>query len=260
VLAYLIDRGLNTYTQVAATLQAYINDPDTILALMATERLEASLEDLREMESVLIDVDPEHEELVPRPDPDKEGQAVATKILESAEDLFEEYRGRKGASISDALDGMLELPTGGDSAEPQQAEQPEQTGAETDQPGEDTAPVADTQTTDKPTTDEESTGDVVADEESTVDEPTVDESTGNESTVNESTVDGSATDDSTRDELAEESAVDKPDDGGSEIDAYLSNREESDELPDDDPMAFPPDTEESAEGWSADDPDPREDE
>jgi len=110
VLAYLIDRGLNTYTQVAATVQAYINDPDTILALMANDQLEASLEDLREMESVLIDVDSELEELVPRPDPEPEQQAVATEILDTGEELFEEYRNRAGGSISEALEGMLESP------------------------------------------------------------------------------------------------------------------------------------------------------
>jgi flagellar protein FlaI len=111
VLAYLIDRGLNTYTQVAATAQAYINDPDTILALMANDQLEASLEDLREMESVLIDVDPETEALVPRPEPGDEQLAVAREILETGEELFEEYRGRDAASISEALDGMLDAPT-----------------------------------------------------------------------------------------------------------------------------------------------------
>jgi len=110
VLAYLIDRGLNTYTQVAATVQAYINDPDTILALMANDQLGASLEDLREMESVLIDVDPETEALVPRPDPGEEQSELAAAILEAGEELFEEYRGRMGASISNALEGMLEPP------------------------------------------------------------------------------------------------------------------------------------------------------
>src|SRR5699024_9642485 len=68
VLAYLVDRGLNTYTQAAATLQAFINDPDAILALIATDRLEASLDDLRGMESVLIDTDPAKEAMVPRPE------------------------------------------------------------------------------------------------------------------------------------------------------------------------------------------------
>ena len=54
VLAYLIEEGLNTYTQVAATLQAFINDPESILGLIATDELERSLEDLREMESVAM--------------------------------------------------------------------------------------------------------------------------------------------------------------------------------------------------------------
>jgi len=52
VLAYLMENGLNTYAQVAATIQAFINDPDTILTLVANDQLEHSLEDLREMESV----------------------------------------------------------------------------------------------------------------------------------------------------------------------------------------------------------------
>ncbi len=118
VLAYLIDRGLNTYTQVAATVQAYINDPDTILALMATDQLEASLEDLREMESVLINVDSETEELVPRPDPGEEQQAIAAEILETGEELFEEYRNKPAGSISEALEGMLESPDNGEAVDP----------------------------------------------------------------------------------------------------------------------------------------------
>ncbi|WP_313690862.1 type II/IV secretion system ATPase subunit [Halorarum halobium] len=103
VLAYLIDRGLNTYTQVAATLQAFINDPETILALMADEGLEESLEDLREMESVLIDVDADKEEMVPRPEPDERTAAEAEDVLDRAEDLLAEYRGAEPDSVLSAL-------------------------------------------------------------------------------------------------------------------------------------------------------------
>ncbi|WP_128905188.1 ATPase, T2SS/T4P/T4SS family [Halorubrum amylolyticum] len=103
VLAYLIDRGLNSYAQVAATFQAFINDPETVLALMANEELERSLEDLREMESVLINVDRDKEEMVPRPDPDEAGREEAERILSGAEDLFAEYRGRTPDSVADAL-------------------------------------------------------------------------------------------------------------------------------------------------------------
>ncbi|QLC34462.1 Flp pilus assembly complex ATPase component TadA [Halarchaeum sp. CBA1220] len=104
VLAYLIRNGLNEYTQVAATLQAYIADPDTILTLMANDALEESLADLRGMESVLIDVDPEKEAMVPRPDPTEDVYEEAIDLLQRAEDdLFEEYRGEEAPDISFAL-------------------------------------------------------------------------------------------------------------------------------------------------------------
>ncbi|MFB6156548.1 MAG: type II/IV secretion system ATPase subunit [Haloferacaceae archaeon] len=104
VLAYLIDRGLNTYTQVAATFQAFINDPETILALMAQDGLERSLENLREMESVLIDIDPEQEAMVPRPEPEEEEARLAREILDRAEEeLFPEYRGEDVGDVAEAL-------------------------------------------------------------------------------------------------------------------------------------------------------------
>jgi flagellar protein FlaI len=104
VLAYLIRENLNEYAQVAATLQAFINDPDTILGLIATGNLEASLEDLREMESVLIDIDPEKEKMVPRPEPNDRAYERAREILAEAEErLFEEYRDVEPGSISTAL-------------------------------------------------------------------------------------------------------------------------------------------------------------
>ncbi|GAB3681126.1 hypothetical protein GCM10028857_04860 [Salinarchaeum chitinilyticum] len=109
ILAYLIKNGLNQYREVAATIQAFINDPDTILTLIANGQLEDSLEDLREMESVLIDVDPAKEELVPRPDPDDEGYNLAMSIVEDAEEsLFDEYRGKTVEGLESALDGASE--------------------------------------------------------------------------------------------------------------------------------------------------------
>ena len=93
ILSYLIREGLNQYAQVAAAVQAFINDPDTLLALIANDVLEESLEDLREMESVLIDIDPEKEALVPRPDPTDEVYKLAGEILAEAEDrLFDQYK------------------------------------------------------------------------------------------------------------------------------------------------------------------------
>ncbi|SEH55330.1 flagellar protein FlaI [Halopenitus malekzadehii] len=116
VLAYLIDCGLNTYAEVAATFQAFINDPETILALMANDGLRRSLEDLREMESVQINVDPATEAMVPRPEPDESGREEAAGILEDAEDLFAEYRGTVPNSVADAI---VDVPAASDvEAEP----------------------------------------------------------------------------------------------------------------------------------------------
>ena len=92
VLAYLIKHDLNTYTQVAATLQAFMNDPDSILRLIATGELERSLEDLREMESVKIDIDPDKEAMVPRPTAGEEMLAEAEGVLRDGDDLLSEYR------------------------------------------------------------------------------------------------------------------------------------------------------------------------
>ncbi|MFC6729323.1 type II/IV secretion system ATPase subunit, partial [Natronoarchaeum mannanilyticum] len=109
ILAYLIKNDLNEYAQVAATIQAFINDPETILTLIANGVLEDSLEDLREMESVLIDVDPEKEELVPRPDPDQEGMNEVTDVLERAEEsILQEYKGKTPSGLASALDGVEE--------------------------------------------------------------------------------------------------------------------------------------------------------
>ncbi|QFU82968.1 type II/IV secretion system ATPase subunit [Natronorubrum aibiense] len=107
IIAYLIKNGLNTYAEVAATVQAFINDPDTILTLIANGYLEDSLEDLREMESVLIDVDQEKEELVPRPEATDETYNLSMDLLERAEEsLFEEYRGKVPSGLASALGGV----------------------------------------------------------------------------------------------------------------------------------------------------------
>ena len=105
VLAYLIDNGLNSYAEVAATVQAYVNDPTTILTLIANDELETALDDLRQMESVLIDVDEEKEEMVPRPDPDDDTLTQARDVLETAdEEIFSEFRGKTAPTIDEVLD------------------------------------------------------------------------------------------------------------------------------------------------------------
>jgi len=106
LLAYLITEGLNEYAQVAATAQAYINDPETILALVANDQLRAALENLRQMESVLIDVDPDKEEMVPRPDPSEPVLAEAEAVVEEAREddgVLAEYEDETPDSLAAAL-------------------------------------------------------------------------------------------------------------------------------------------------------------
>jgi flagellar protein FlaI len=105
VLAYLIQKGLNTYAQVAATLQAFMNDQDTVLTLIANDQLEESLESLREMESVQINVDAEKEEQVPRPTPDDALAADCDRLLTEYQDLLEPFVGQQvdGMDLADTL-------------------------------------------------------------------------------------------------------------------------------------------------------------
>jgi len=103
VLAYLIEQGINSYTEVAAALQAFINDPDTILTLIANDQLERSLEDLREMESVKIDVDPEKEEMVPRPEAPPEMVEETKQVLDNAGPLFTKFKSGDTPDIVSAL-------------------------------------------------------------------------------------------------------------------------------------------------------------
>jgi flagellar protein FlaI len=106
VLAYLINNNINTYQHVAATIQAFINDPDTILTLIAHGKLERSLEDLQEMESVQINIDPKKEEMVPRPEANESMLEQTNGILENAEPLFNRYKSMETPEIVKALSGI----------------------------------------------------------------------------------------------------------------------------------------------------------
>jgi flagellar protein FlaI len=78
---------------------------------MAEDDLERSLEDLREMESVHINVDPKKEEMVPRPDPPEEVLELCREILARAEEeLFPDYRGRDADEVADALRHIADEP------------------------------------------------------------------------------------------------------------------------------------------------------
>ena len=109
VLAYLIRNGLKEYAQVAATIQAFISDQDTVLGLIASDRLEERLADLREMESVQIDIDADTEALVPRPDPGERVYELTGEILDDAERTILSQYGGSNPTVNDlkrALDDM----------------------------------------------------------------------------------------------------------------------------------------------------------
>ena len=106
VLAYLIREEINTYTEVAATIQAFINDPESILAIISQNRLERSLEDLREMESVKIDIDQQKEDLVPRPDPPSEMLTETERVLERGKPMLDQYQQVDTTDLASALEGL----------------------------------------------------------------------------------------------------------------------------------------------------------
>ena len=124
IIAYLIENEVSDYTRVAATIQAFINDPGTVLTLIANDALLDALDDLREMESVDIQVDPEKEALVPRPTPTDETANKASQILEEADArLLDERKGHVPTGLGGALEEMAETeesvaptptPAGGD--------------------------------------------------------------------------------------------------------------------------------------------------
>ncbi len=55
------------------------------------------------MESVEIDIDPEKEQMVPRPEPDEERLEEANKTIQQGESMLEEYRGTEASDIVEAL-------------------------------------------------------------------------------------------------------------------------------------------------------------
>lgn len=106
VLSYMVRKGIKSYSGVAATLQGFINDSETILAMIAQEKLEQNLDNLKDLKSVDISISDEQEALVPRPDPDSELFDYCGEVLDEAEmTLFPEYE-----DLDVALTETLEEP------------------------------------------------------------------------------------------------------------------------------------------------------
>jgi len=105
LLAYLVDRNMKSYAEVAAALQAYMSAPEDVLALLARDQLEDKVDHLRTMENVEIDVDPRREQIVDRPDTGEDVAREVDRILDRARaDLFPAYRDRH-AELAESVNG-----------------------------------------------------------------------------------------------------------------------------------------------------------
>lgn len=119
VLAYLVKEGLNTYPAVAATLQAFMRQPEDVLTLIAEDRLGEHLENLRSGGLIDIDIDEETEALVPRPEPNAEVTAEVTKILEETDDYLETYQGRSTSFSQDLISTATNTPVTNEQLDPE---------------------------------------------------------------------------------------------------------------------------------------------
>ena len=91
LLAYLVSEGIDTYAGVAATIQAYMHNPDVVMSLIDRDELAARIDDLTAMRTIDIDVDDEVEALVPRPTPQAGLQAEVEGVLGDATGLLSGY-------------------------------------------------------------------------------------------------------------------------------------------------------------------------
>jgi flagellar protein FlaI len=95
VLAALSDRGVTGYAGVAATLQAFMSTPSSVLSRIATGTLRESLDDLTGMRAIDVEVGEEREALVPRPTLDRAAprtRAAVEETLADGEDLLDQFR------------------------------------------------------------------------------------------------------------------------------------------------------------------------
>jgi flagellar protein FlaI len=106
VLAYLVEKNINTYAGVAATLQGYMSSKETILSLIADDELRKRTAALHKMKTINIDVDPEKEALIPRPRTPSGVGEEAREILSSTESLLVGYDSNE-VDFAQTIDDML---------------------------------------------------------------------------------------------------------------------------------------------------------
>lgn len=88
VLAYMVAHNMNSYKEVAGTVQTYMSSPETVLGLISDGKLEQQIAALNRMKTVNIDI-PEHQEsLIPRPTTPDVIQEKAEEIITENESLL----------------------------------------------------------------------------------------------------------------------------------------------------------------------------
>lgn len=92
VLSYLLLNDINEYTQVSAAIQAFINDTETTLALLARDELVDALDGFRDLESIDINISDEVEARVPRPPLSDEAAAYAESIMQKNAQLLAKWQ------------------------------------------------------------------------------------------------------------------------------------------------------------------------
>jgi len=127
VLSYLIDEGLNSYAAVAATLQAYMNSPETVLQLIATDQLAERVGSLKSMKTIDVQVDPKQEALVPRPDPSPEVQETVDEVLADKE-RFTSLQGAEEEPSDGAIGETAKAVTNGAGPDKEMEAEAEQDG------------------------------------------------------------------------------------------------------------------------------------
>ena len=94
LLSYLIHNEINYYNQVSTAIQAFINDQDTILALIANDTLKYAIKSLETLRTVDVQSDEASEKTVPRPNAGYTVSRMAKETLATADKtILKQYRG-----------------------------------------------------------------------------------------------------------------------------------------------------------------------
>lgn len=103
LLSYLVENDIRSYREVVVVIQAFINDQDAVLTLMANGLLSDVIRDLTGLKSIRIDTDDSIEQTINRPSASEGVRETAKQTLTAAKsELLDSYQsddGRAGLDI-----------------------------------------------------------------------------------------------------------------------------------------------------------------